>query len=88
LYFINSPVAKSQFNSRLKGAGVPNLHLQEIREVTVSFPKSLEEQNTIVSKFDALSEETQRLEALYSRKIAALDELKKALLHRAFSGEL
>src|SRR5436190_16781 len=31
---------------------------------------------------------TQRLAALYRRKLAALDELKKSLLHRAFSGEL
>jgi type I restriction enzyme, S subunit len=32
--------------------------------------------------------ETQRLESLYQRKLAALDELKKSLLHQAFSGEL
>jgi len=38
LHFINSPVAKSQFNKRLKGIGVPNLHLEEIREVDISFP--------------------------------------------------
>ena len=31
LFFINSPVAKKQFNKRLKGSGVPNLHLEEIR---------------------------------------------------------
>jgi type I restriction enzyme S subunit len=37
---------------------------------------------------EALSSETQRLESLYQRKLAALDELKKSLLHRAFSGEL
>src|SRR5260370_310127 len=30
----------------------------------------------------------QRLESVYQRKLAALDELKKSLLHRAFSGEL
>ena len=32
--------------------------------------------------------ETQRLESLYQRKLAAFDELKKSLLHRAFSGQL
>lgn len=30
--------------------------------------------------------ETQRLESLYRQKLAALDELKKSLRHRAFSG--
>jgi type I restriction enzyme S subunit len=31
--------------------------------------------------------ETQRLEFLYQHKLAALDELKKSLLHQAFTGE-
>jgi type I restriction enzyme S subunit len=32
--------------------------------------------------------ETQHLTRLYERKLAALEELKKALLHQAFNGEL
>jgi type I restriction enzyme S subunit len=32
--------------------------------------------------------ETQRLASLYERKRAALEALKKALLHQAFAGEL
>jgi len=32
--------------------------------------------------------ETQRLGRLYERKFAALEALKKSLLHQAFSGEL
>ena len=88
LHFINSPVAKHQFNKRLKGVGVPNLHLEEIREVVISFPKSLAEQKAITSKLDDLREETQRLESLYQRKLAALDALKQSLLHQAFSGTL
>jgi type I restriction enzyme S subunit len=35
-----------------------------------------------------MREETRCLESLYRRKLAALDELKKSLLHQAFSGEL
>lgn len=31
---------------------------------------------------------TQRLESLYQRKLAALEALKKSLLHRAFSDAL
>jgi len=31
---------------------------------------------------------TQHLESLYQQKLAALDELKKSLLHQAFSGAL
>ncbi len=88
LYFINSPVAKVQFNKRLKGTGVPNLHLEEIREVVISFPKNLAEQENLIKQLDALSNQVKRLEAIYKRKIALLDELKKSLLQQAFAGEL
>jgi type I restriction enzyme S subunit len=35
-----------------------------------------------------LSAETQRLASLYQQKLSALDDLKKSLLHQAFSGQL
>nr|WP_326529714.1 restriction endonuclease subunit S [Rhodoferax sp.] len=88
LYFVNSPVAKVQFNKRLKGTGVPNLHLEEIREVEISFPTSIAEQRGLLQSLDSIASETQRLEAIYDQKLAALDELIKSLLHRAFNGDL
>lgn len=88
LHFVNSPLAKQQFNKRLKGSGVPNLHLKEIREVTISLPASLAIQDKIVADLDTLLAQTQHLESLYQRKIAALDELKQSLLQQAFSGQL
>ncbi len=48
----------------------------------------LDVQQLIAQEIDALSEETQRLTRLYERKLAALEELKKSLLHQAFNGEL
>jgi len=48
----------------------------------------LKEQQTIVKKLDALSAETKRLEAIYKQKLEALEELKKSVLQKAFSGEL
>ena len=88
LHFINSPVAKAQFNKRLKGSGVPNLHLEEIREVVISFPKLLSAQDALIASLDRLSTETQNLESLYQQKLAALEALKKSLLHQAFTGQL
>lgn len=49
---------------------------------------SLKYQNTIVQKLDALSVETKKLEAIYQAKINVLDELKKSILQKAFSGKL
>jgi type I restriction enzyme S subunit len=48
----------------------------------------LAEQQRIVARLNNLSAETQRLASLYQRKLAALDALKKSLLHQAFSGTL
>ena len=50
--------------------------------------RSLKEQKAIATKLDDLREETQRLARIYERKLAALAELKKSLLHQAFTGEL
>jgi type I restriction enzyme S subunit len=49
---------------------------------------SLEHQKTAVEAVVALESETQRLESLYQRKLAALEALKKSLLHQAFTGAL
>jgi type I restriction enzyme S subunit len=46
------------------------------------------EQKKIASSLDDLAIETQNLESLYRQKLAALDALKKSLLHQAFSGAL
>ena len=70
------------------GATVKGIKASLLKSILVSFPEKLSEQKNIVSVFDKLLRKTQRLESIYQRKIAALDELKKSLLHKAFSGEL
>jgi type I restriction enzyme S subunit len=88
LHFINSPAAKKQFNKRLKGTGVPNLHLEEIRQVEVNFPISHAAQDRLVMDIEVFKREVQRLESIYCQKLTVLDDLKKSLLHQAFSGQL
>ncbi|MCC6200102.1 MAG: hypothetical protein IT466_04925 [Moraxellaceae bacterium] len=58
-----------------------------IKELGISLPL-VAEQEKIVEIIDAVLEETRRLESIYQRKLAALDELKKSILHQAFSGNL
>jgi type I restriction enzyme S subunit len=60
----------------------------QIQEFSVEYPATLKEQKTIVAKLDAMLAETQRLARLYERKLAALEALKKSLLHQAFTGQL
>jgi len=42
----------------------------------------------ITARLDSLSVETRNLEAIYNKKISMLEELKKSILRKAFSGEL
>ena len=45
-------------------------------------------QREIASNIRDLEAETQRLTRIYEQKLAALEALKKSLLHQAFSGAL
>ena len=69
--------------------GTRQANLSSVTIKTLPIPLcSVEKQKAIAAGLNTLEEETQRLESLYQRKLAALDELKKSLLHRAFSGQL
>lgn len=73
LYAINNPVVKGYFDSSLKGIGVPNLHLKNIRETPIKI-YDLETQKAIVEKLDKVCE----LISLRKQQLAKLDELIKA----------
>jgi len=65
----------------------PNLSINDLKNLAVPCP-SLKTQQTIVQKLDALSAETKKLGSIYQQKINDLEELKKSVLQKAFSGEL
>jgi type I restriction enzyme S subunit len=69
-------------------AAQPVISNSSLKDVVLEFPKALKTQQKIVQKLDALSEETKKLEAIYNQKINDLEELKKSVLQKAFSGEL
>jgi type I restriction enzyme S subunit len=69
------------------GSAIPQLTVPMIREYNLPLP-SLNEQQFIIQKLDALSTETKKLEAIYQQKLNDLEELKKSVLQKAFSGEL
>lgn len=72
LYAINNPVVKGYFDSSLKGIGVPNLHLKNIRETPIKI-YDLETQKAIVEKLDKVCE----LISLRKQQLEKLDELVK-----------
>ena len=71
----------------LTGIGVPHISAQQIKEFEFARPP-VGDQRRVADNLETLSEETQRLARLFQRKLAALEALKKSLLHQAFTGEL
>ena len=92
--FIYYAMTSTNFQEKvlLEGKGaqatLPIINKSKWQNLTISFPKSRTEQKSFVEKFDALKVETQKMEAIYQKKIADLEELKKSILQKAFAGEL
>jgi type I restriction enzyme, S subunit len=68
-------------------AGMPKVNREHLFDFKVWLPE-VKKQKELAAKLDELHEETQRLESIYDQKLAALDALKKTLLHQAFTGEI
>lgn len=87
LFFLKSPQAANYVRAASKGGAQEFVGLTQLRAWHVPIPP-LGQQKLLAEQFVSLRNETQRLESLYRQKLAALDELKKSLLHQAFSGAL
>lgn len=87
LNIVNSPICKNQFDEHLTGIGVPNLHLRDIRKVVITVP-TLAEQKEIVRLLDQIIEKSQQAKESAGAVIEQIDAMKKAVLARAFRGEL
>ena len=86
-HLLSSAYVREQFNRLASGSVVLNISSDLVKRAKLPIPP-LAEQRKIVKRLDELRAETHRLDSLYQRKLAALDALKKSLLHQAFSGEL
>lgn len=76
-----------EFKEKSVGAGTKFLKLGMIENLQIFLPQ-INEQKAIVKKLDSLSEQVKKLEAVYQKKLSDLEELKKSILSKAFSGEL
>ena len=83
---LSSPF-KTQLEALASGTTVPIVNKSKFNSLKIVLP-ALSVQQSIVDLIGSLRTETQRLESLYTRKLAALEALKQSLLHQAFSGQL
>ena len=86
LYAFRSNTMADQLGD-LTGTTVRHLPIEKAKELVLRMP-GFATQNTVVEQIRKIEGETQRLESIYQQKLAALEELKKSLLHRAFTGAL
>ncbi|WP_439588293.1 restriction endonuclease subunit S [Hydrogenophaga sp.] len=87
LYALQSEPLQRQIHAKASGSTVQHMRVPDSKNLQLPLP-GLSQQREAVAKLDAMREETTHLGAIYARKIAALDELKKSLLHQAFTGQL
>src|SRR5436190_18871031 len=86
LYAFRSNAIADQLGD-LTGATVRHLPIEKAKDLVLRMP-GFAAQNSVVQQIRKTEAESKRLESVYRRKLAALDELKKSLLHQAFSGQL
>ncbi len=87
LHIINSNTIKNQFNKGLKGIGVPNLHLEQIRKVIFPLPP-LSEQRRIVEKIEELLALVDDLETNKTDLQSYIKQAKSKVLEMAVRGKL
>lgn len=85
--FVEAYINSIRIDDYVSGMAQPKLNQKMLNKIPIPVP-SLENQQTIVRQLDALLAETQKLEAVYQKKIDDLEELKKSILQKAFKGEL
>ncbi len=86
--FVEFYLESIKLDEFITGAAQPKLNQRALNAIPIPIPEWVEEQARIVNGVEELQEATQHLTRLYERKLAALEELKKSLLHQAFNGEL
>jgi len=87
LHYLCSRVFLNLLYPTANGTRQANLSSVTMKMLPVPTP-SVSLQQQIARSLDSLEVETQHLETIYRQKLTALDDLKKSLLHQAFSGQL
>ena len=87
LYFCFSANWPGWIATKQFGSATNYIVVGDLKAFPVPTP-SLPVQEATVEQLESFTEETQRLARLYERKHAALEALKKSLLHQAFTGAL
>jgi type I restriction enzyme S subunit len=87
-YRLLEPRMQEKLLGHSRGATVQHVNMKDIRALDVGPIPPIRAQQEISAAINSVSAEGEHLTRIYERKLAALEELKKSLLHQAFNGEL
>ena len=87
MYWFLSDAITDRINATCAGCRMPRANMNDVLGFDISVPE-LSEQQQIVARLDALNEKCKTLQANYEKTIALCDDLKQALLRKAFNGEI
>lgn len=85
---MRSEIIRSQIEAKVSGAAQPQLPVNTLNTFTFPVPQSLGDQLKAVELIREAEVTIKKLIRIYNDKLASLDELKKSILQKAFSGEL
>ncbi len=71
--FLNTNLAYLQYQRVIKGAGVPDLHLEDIRKVKISIPP-IEKQKEIIDYYFSLLNQCRKKEAKAKELLSSIDD--------------
>ena len=79
---------KKQVETLTMQAAQPKLALTRLATIRVRVPSSIKKQETIVERLDGIADTIALLQQNYQKTLTLCDDLKQALLRKAFNGEL
>lgn len=87
LYALQSAPMQMQIRALASGSTVQHMRVPDSKNLQLPLPP-LDKQRQAVELLDSVRDWTEMVVNLQGRKLSALDELRKSLLHQAFTGQL
>ena len=86
--WLQSAYGQKAIKSVVSGAGQPKFNKTQFKKIKVPIPKSKDDRDNIILKINQANNSVDKLYGVYIQKIADLEEMKKSVLQKAFSGQL
>lgn len=86
-YYLQTSSFKEQLRGIITKTTLEKFNKTQFKQLTIAIPPDIDQQS-IVARLDVLNEKCKTLQANYEKTLTLCDDLKQALLTKAFNGEL